>query len=96
MRAVEVSKIIQVPDDVEVTVEERRVTVKGTNGTLVRGFSHSPISIELDGKEIRVSHIIEGVCKGCGSCTSACPSGAIEQKGFKRLQILSMIDSAVE
>lgn len=54
MRAVEVSKIIQVPDDVEVTVEGRRVTVKGANGTLIRGFSHSPISIERDGKEIRV------------------------------------------
>jgi len=54
MRAVEVSKIIQVPDDVEVTIEGRTVTVKGVNGTLIRDFSHAPISIELYGKEIRV------------------------------------------
>ena len=54
MRAVEVSKIIQVPDDVEVTLEGRQVTVKDVNGTLTRDFSHVPISIELDGKKIRV------------------------------------------
>ena len=48
----------------------------------------------INGKERLVSHVTEGLCKGCGSCTSACPAGAIEQKGFKRNQILSMIDSA--
>jgi len=54
MRAIEVSKIIQVPDDVEVTIEGRKVTVKGVKGTLTRDFSHAPISIELEGKTIRV------------------------------------------
>jgi large subunit ribosomal protein L6 len=54
MRAIEVSKTIQVPDDVEVSVEGRKVTVKGPKGTLTRDFSHAPISIELEGKTIRV------------------------------------------
>ena len=54
MRAIEVSKTIQIPDDVEVTIEGRKVTVKGVKGTLTRDFSHAPISIELDGKIIRI------------------------------------------
>ena len=54
MRAIEVSKIIQAPDDVKVTIEGRKVTVEGANGTLARDFSHASISIELEGKTIRV------------------------------------------
>jgi len=54
MRATEVSKIIQVPDDAEVTIEGRKVMVEGANGTLTRDFSHASISIELEGKTIRV------------------------------------------
>lgn len=54
MRAVEVAKIIQVPDDVEVAIDGRKVTVRGANGTLTRDFSHASISIELDGKTIRI------------------------------------------
>ncbi|MEM3725966.1 MAG: 50S ribosomal protein L6 [Candidatus Bathyarchaeia archaeon] len=54
MRAVEISRTIQVPEDVEVTVEGRKVTVKGAKGTLTRDFSQAPVSIEVDGKTIRV------------------------------------------
>jgi large subunit ribosomal protein L6 len=54
MRAIEVSKVIQVPDDVEVTLEGKTVTVKGVRGTLTRDFSQAPISMELQGKSIRV------------------------------------------
>jgi len=54
MRMVEVSRTIQIPDDVEVIVEGRKITLKGAKGTLTCDFSHAPISIELDGKTIRV------------------------------------------
>jgi large subunit ribosomal protein L6 len=54
MRAIEVSKVIQVPDDVEVILEGKKVTVKGVKGTLTRDFSQAPISMELQGKSIRV------------------------------------------
>ena len=54
MRAIEVSKTVQVPDDVEVTIEGRKITVKGVKGTLARDFSHAPVSIELQGKTIRI------------------------------------------
>ncbi|MEM3616433.1 MAG: 50S ribosomal protein L6 [Candidatus Bathyarchaeia archaeon] len=54
MRAVEVSKVVQVPDDVEVTLEGKKVTVKGAKGTLTRDFSYAPISMELQGKSLRI------------------------------------------
>jgi large subunit ribosomal protein L6 len=54
MRAIEISKTIQIPDDAEVTMEAKKVTVKGVKGTLTRDFSSAPISIELDGKTIRI------------------------------------------
>ncbi len=54
MRAVEISKTIQVPDDVEAVLEGKKITVKGVKGTLTRDFSQAPINIELDGKTIRV------------------------------------------
>ena len=54
MRLPEISKIIQVPDNVEVNIEGRKVTVKGTKGTLTRDFSHVPISIDANGKTVRV------------------------------------------
>jgi len=54
MRAVEISKTIQIPEEVEATIEERKVTVKGIKGTLTRDFSYVPISIELHEKLIRI------------------------------------------
>lgn len=54
MRAIEVSKTIQIPEDVEVSLDERKVTVKGPKGTMIRDFHHAPISIELNGKTIRI------------------------------------------
>ncbi len=54
MRAVEVSKTLQIPEDVEVTLEGKKVTVKGVKGTLTRDFSYVPIKLELNDKTIRV------------------------------------------
>lgn len=54
MRAVEVSKIVQIPDDVEVTLDGLKITVKGPLGTLTRDFSKSPVSIELNSKSLKV------------------------------------------
>jgi large subunit ribosomal protein L6 len=54
MRAIEVSKTIQIPDSVNVLAEGRKVTVKGQKGTLTRDFSHAPISMKLEGKTIRI------------------------------------------
>ena len=59
-------------------------------------ITHDRIKKTINGEEKLVSFVTEGLCKGCGSCTSACPAGAIEQKGFKRTQIISMVDAAID
>jgi large subunit ribosomal protein L6 len=52
VRATEISENVQVPDDVDVSLEGKRFTVKGPKGTLVRDFSFAPISMELNGRTI--------------------------------------------
>ncbi len=55
MRLPEISRIIQVPDGVEVTIEQRKVAVKGAKGTLTRDFSYVPISLEArDDNTVRI------------------------------------------
>lgn len=54
MRALEAVKTIDIPDGVEVSVDGRKVSVKGEKGALTRDFSESPVTIQLDGKEIKV------------------------------------------
>jgi len=52
VRAIEISQSIQVPDDVEVSLEGKKFTVKGPKGTLFRDFSFAPISLKLDGRTV--------------------------------------------
>jgi len=54
VRAVEAAKTIEIPNGVEVKVEGRVVTVKGTKGTLTRNFSETPVSIVQENKAIKV------------------------------------------
>ena len=55
MRLPEISRTVQVPNGVEIGLEGKRVSVKGAKGTLSRDFSNVPISIDMDGKAVRVS-----------------------------------------
>lgn len=54
MRLPEISKTILLPEDVEVRVEGKKVTVKGEKGVLTRDFTHAPVSIEANGKTMRI------------------------------------------
>jgi large subunit ribosomal protein L6 len=54
MQALREVKSIEVPDGVEVQVEGRIVTVKGEKGSITRDFSKMPVTIELDGKTVKV------------------------------------------
>jgi large subunit ribosomal protein L6 len=54
MRLPEISRIIQIPDGVVVNIEGRKVTVRGNKATLTRDFSSAGVSLETDGKTVRV------------------------------------------
>ncbi len=54
MRLPEISKTIQVPDNVDVSLDGKKINVKGKKGTLTRDFSFAPISIEGEDKKIRI------------------------------------------
>ncbi len=54
MRLPEISKIIQVPDDVTMSLEGKKLSVNGAKGSLTRDFSFAPIAIEGEGKNIRI------------------------------------------
>ncbi|MEM2093689.1 MAG: 50S ribosomal protein L6 [Candidatus Bathyarchaeia archaeon] len=45
---------VKVPEDVEVTVRQSRISVKGPLGTLERDFAHAPVTIRLNGQEVIV------------------------------------------
>jgi len=52
MRAIESVRSIEIPEGVEVKVEGRLVTVKGEKGTLIRDFSHAPVSIRSEDRKV--------------------------------------------
>jgi large subunit ribosomal protein L6 len=54
MRVPEKSETIQIPDGVQLTIEGRKVIVKGPKGTLTRDFSHEAVSLEMNDKTVRI------------------------------------------
>lgn len=55
MRLPEISRTIQVPEDVTVSLKGKVVTVKGEKGQLTRDFSFATVDIEAEGKNVRIS-----------------------------------------
>jgi large subunit ribosomal protein L6 len=55
MRLPEISRTIQVPEDVTVNLKGKVVSVKGKQGSLTRDFSFASIDLDGEGKNVRVS-----------------------------------------
>ncbi|RLI36900.1 50S ribosomal protein L6 [Candidatus Bathyarchaeota archaeon] len=53
MKMVE-TRVVEIPENVKVTVKGRVVEVSGEKGTLVRDFSHAPVSIRVEGNTVKV------------------------------------------
>merc|ERR1712080_93369 len=70
MKVINTNQSVTVPDDVDVTVKSRVVTVKGERGTLVKSFKHLAVDISMPGKKTWVAAVrtvcshITNLCNG--------------------------------
>ena len=55
-----------------------------------------PYDARVLDKYKNIFRVQETLCKGCGICVSVCPSGASQQRGFAKEQLLNMIDAALD
>ncbi len=55
MRLPEISKTVEVPEDVTLSLIGKKVSVKGEKGSLTRDFSYATVIIESEGKNVRIS-----------------------------------------
>ena len=55
MRLPEVSRTVEVPDDITLSLTGKVVSVKGAKGSLTRDFSFASIDIVSEGKNVRIS-----------------------------------------
>ncbi|MGB9023006.1 MAG: 4Fe-4S binding protein, partial [Candidatus Bathyarchaeia archaeon] len=44
----------------------------------------------------RVAEVDKALCKACGACVATCPSGAMQQAGFKDVQMMAQIAALTE
>jgi large subunit ribosomal protein L6 len=54
MRLPEISRSIPIPEGVVISLDGKKVTVRGSKATLTRDFSLASVSLETDGKDVRV------------------------------------------
>ncbi len=54
MRLPEISRVIPIPEGVVINIDGGKVTVRGAKATLTRDFSFAGVSVETDGKTVRV------------------------------------------
>jgi heterodisulfide reductase subunit A len=46
-------------------------------------------------EEKQVAALIQELCKGCGTCVAACPSGAAQQNLFRDEQLFAEVEGVL-
>ena len=47
--------IVEIPENVQLTLDGRKITVQGPKGTIVKDFTHTKLNITKDGNTLRLS-----------------------------------------
>ena len=53
-------------------------------------------ALELTSPTARAAYVQEALCKGCGSCAVACPTGAASIYHFDDQEVLTMVEAALD
>jgi heterodisulfide reductase subunit A len=65
-------------------------------GKCVDACPYHAISLEEHEGGKEVAHVQEALCKGCGACAVACPTGAASIYHFDDMEVLTMVEAALE
>ncbi|RWS28229.1 60S ribosomal protein L9-like protein [Leptotrombidium deliense] len=72
MKTISANQAVKIPDNVTVTVKNRRVTVKGPRGTLTRSFHHTQLDMKMVGKRRLVVQKWFGIRKELATVRTVC------------------------
>ncbi|XP_064482200.1 large ribosomal subunit protein uL6-like [Ornithodoros turicata] len=72
MKTIKAEQVVKVPDGVKVSVNSRRVTVKGPRGTLKRDFRHIQVEMMMVGKQRLLVRKWFGIRKELATVRTVC------------------------
>ncbi|XKL63646.1 hypothetical protein PGB90_006010 [Kerria lacca] len=84
MRTIVANQTVKIPDDVEVTVKKRIVTVVGKRGKLERSFRHLAVDIYLESKKVLKVEKWFGTKKELAAVRTVCTHVENMIKGVKK------------
>jgi len=64
-------------------------------GTCVSVCPYTAIELIKEKDGTTHAKVNEALCMGCGACVASCLSGAMQQRGFKDNQLISMVDETI-
>lgn len=91
MRTIVANQTVKIPDDVEVTVKKRIVTVVGKRGKLERSFRHLAVDIYLESKKVLKVEKWFGTKKELAAVRTVCTHVENMIKGVKKVGIFFII-----